>query len=96
VLRRWEVGYGPQFRESVDQCDVAPDRLELHLRAFRLGLERDPFMYSESFGEDARRVLETTDFAGGFVLTAYAVLYEDCKAKLMWVEAHPLPEATED
>jgi hypothetical protein len=92
VQRRWEVDFGPQFAESKERCGMAHERLALHVNAFKLDLERDPFMYSEPFGDDARRVLQTTDFAEGVVVTAYAILYEDCTARLMWVEAHALPE----
>lgn len=96
MLARWTVEDGPELAESLDACNVPEDRLELHLRAFRLRLERNPFIYSEPFAGHSRRVLETIDLTGeGFRLTGYAVLHEGLIARLMWIEAHPL-EPDED
>jgi hypothetical protein len=97
MLRRWTVRYGPEFAEAKRACEVAPDRLKLHLDAAELGLERDPFRYSEPFAEDSRRIIETRDEVGdGFIFTAYAVLYDDFTVELKWIETRPLPEQEEE
>jgi hypothetical protein len=93
VLRRWVVKRGPQFAESKDACFVSAQRLNLHLEAVELDLERDPLRYSAAFGEDSRRVIQSRDYVDdGFVLTVYAVLYDDFVAEIKWIETHPLPE----
>lgn len=97
MLRRWVVKHGPEFAESERACDVPADRLKLHLDAIRLNLERDPLSYSEPFGNESRRVIETRDdFADGFVLTAYVVLRKDFTAELMWIETRRSPHGEED
>jgi hypothetical protein len=92
VLRRWVVKHGPQFDESKDLCDAAEDRLTLALNAIELNLERDPLYYSETFGDDARRVIETRDYYEGFILTAYVILYVDFSAEIRWIATRPLPD----
>jgi hypothetical protein len=93
VLRRWAVQYGPEFAESRAACSVPVERLEGHLKAIRLSLERDPLRYSTPFVNEARRVIETTDYTEpGFVLTAFVVLYDPFIAEVKWIEARPLPE----
>jgi hypothetical protein len=95
VLRRWVVKYGPEFEDSKHACNIPPERLELHLDAFKL--EREPLRYSKPFADEARRVIETTDFTGdGFVLTAYVVLYENFIAEIKWIEKSPLPDEDQD
>jgi hypothetical protein len=97
VLRRWVVKYGPEFEDSKRACGVPADRLKLHLDAFRLDLEREPLRYSQPFADEARRVIETTDYTGdGFVLTAYVVLYDDFTAEIKWIEKTPLPDEDGD
>ena len=92
MQRRWEVRSGPELEESKEACELPAERIEEHEAAFRLALERDPFRYSEPFGQDSRRILETRDDFHDVMVTAYAVLYEDITVELKWIEAHPLPD----
>ena len=92
MQRRWVVRPGPELEESKASCELPAERLDDHEAAFRLALERDPFRYSEAFGTDSRRVLQTRDDFHGVMVTAYAVLYEDITAELKWIETHPLSE----
>lgn len=90
MLRRWEVRLGGELEESRAACDAEDERIELALNAFKLGLERDPFRYSEAFADDSRRVMQARDDYAGVMFTAYALLYNGCVAELKWIEAHPL------
>ncbi len=90
MLRRWEVRLGGELAESRTACDAEDERVELALDAFKLGLERDPFRYSDPFATDSRRVMQARDDYAGVMFTAYAVLYDECVAELKWIEAHPL------
>lgn len=93
MQRRWTVKEGPEFDASLRACEVPPERLKLHLDAFKLNLEWDPFLYSHPFDGDSRRAMQTNDYVGdGFILTAYVVLYKDFVVEIKWIEASPLPE----
>lgn len=95
---RWAVEYGPQFAESQKECvrRVGRHRLQLHLDAIELSLERDPVMYSESFG-DSHVVIETEDhFEDGFVVTAYVRLCQRFVVEIMWIAIRSLDEDDEE
>jgi hypothetical protein len=90
MLRRWEVRLGGELAESRAACDVDEERIELALDAFKLGLERDPFRYSEAFADESRRVMQVRDDYAGVMFTAYVVLYDGCVSELKWIDANPL------
>lgn len=97
MLRRWTVRYGPEFSESRAACGVESYRLDEHLKAIGLSLERDPLRYSTAFVNEARRTIETIDYTDpGFVLTAFIVLYDPFVAEVKWIETRPLPEENPD
>jgi hypothetical protein len=79
---------------------MAPKRLRLHLTAIELNLERDPFMYSEAFGDEFHRTLDTRDYfrhEGGRALSAFVVLYPKLReAQIQWIEVGALPEGGEE
>lgn len=97
MLRRWGVKQGEQFEESADKCGLPRERLQLHLEAVTLSLERDALMYSHPFEGESRRVITTTDYMGdGCLLTFYVVLYKDITAQIKWVERTSLPEGNDN
>ncbi len=92
MQKPWKIKEGPEYDRSVSECDVPTERLDLHLSAFRLNLEWDPFLNSHIFEGESRRLLQTNDYVGdGFVLTAYYVLYKDFTVEIKWIEASSLP-----
>lgn len=94
---RWVVEYGPEFAQSKRACRlrIGEFRLGVRLRAIKLNLERDPFLYSESYADDTQRVIETQDYMDdGFVLTAFVKLCAGFVARIMWIEMRDLPQTT--
>lgn len=90
MQRQWTVKEGPEFAEGLEACGVNPERLALHVDAFKRALSWDPFLYSQPFDGDSRVAMQTNDYVGdGFVLTAYVVLYKDFTAEIKWIEASP-------
>lgn len=97
MLARWTVRHGPEFARSKSACRVPPQRLDLSLKAIELSLERDPFLFSQAFADDAHRVIQTKDdFEDGFILTAFVVLYTKRVAEIKWIETHPLPDENDE
>ncbi len=92
MLARWTVKYGPEFDRSKADCVLPPQRLQLHLDNFKIGLERDPFTIAEAYGSRSRCVIEAKDYAYRVLVTAYVVLYEGLIAEIRWVAESPLAE----
>jgi hypothetical protein len=97
---RWQVTYGPEFEESKKACKMSPKRLKLHLTGIELSLERDPFLYSEAYGDELHRVIDTRDYfrdEGGVVLSAFVVLNRSVfVAEIKWIDVGPLPSGEDD
>lgn len=97
MLPRWRVAYGPEFAQSKKAVDASPTRLKLHLDAIELALERDPFQYSQQYGEEHQRVISTDDFHDGFILTAFVTVRQTggFVATIEWIVMRPLLDAFE-
>lgn len=93
MLARWTVTHGPQFADSKRRCRASTARLDLHLAAVKLKLERDPFQFSEAFIDDDHRVVETHDYiTDGYAMSAFVVLdLEHLVAEIKWIEISSLP-----
>jgi hypothetical protein len=92
MLARWTVTYGPEFERSRADCALPPQRLQLHLDNFRIGLERDPLTFAEAYGDASRCLIDAKDYAYRVLVTAYVVLYDNLIAEVRWVAETPLAD----
>lgn len=100
MLARWTIEYGLEFAESKRNCKMSGSRLALHLAGLVLHLERDPYRYSEPYGDENHRAMDTADYfrdEGGAVLSAFVTLRpEEFVAVIQWIAAGPLPSASNE
>lgn len=95
MLARWTVIHGPQFAESKKACTMTTKRLNMHVAAIELNLERDPFKYSEPYSDERHRVLDTHDYFThemGTCVTAFVTIHlERREVEINWIETGALP-----
>ncbi len=91
MLARWTVNFGPEFERSRDDCELPPDRLQLHIDGFKNGLEREPLTFGEAYPPDGC-IVEARDYAHAVLITAYVKLFHNqLVAQIRWVAETPLP-----